>query len=742
MPSSAAGVDRRSFGAGARARLWAGLAAVLVGLAMLAVGARAGAEQPAKPAATVSASAAPTAAPAKVGAKATGANGTGAAQGNGAAKKVGPEEKRYVYVTTFSADKDQATATLFDRIDTAIMSGLRLAGSREEAVRRYDDELSYRRIQDELPETVRASHEFTKYTSSDLDREIDAARKKIKGTPKSLEILKPRVFRTSQGQLRIDLERYKREGMELLEVKSVGGCGEGEEEVLERLRQAAERLGTAEYDQEPIAVISASPGGSVAMGTAVTLQGCRSADPDHDAMAWTWRQINAPTDGSGMELVVLPKSGLPGREMTFTPELPGTYVFQLELKQILGRKNHSVTRAVEVVAPPRAVPGASRLVEKVGETVLLDGNGSTPLGSVSGRWRQIAGPRVHIGDVWRWVEDNARGLPVDAVESILPPDLVPERSGNGLSTVSTECASLRCAFKPDQTGLYTFELEVRDGPFSDRAQVSILVAPPPRVRIGDVRSIEAGSGYMTPIDGSASQDVLDEHPTFQWEVIEGPERAAVTPNNQPKVMFVGEALGKYTVQLRVCARRHLPGQELWSCETDEADVIVRRHWVMLFANLGYTGAAGQEPTGFDRALSANAGIVVQPFGNYRPALSAVALRFSHSLARVSAAPEGTSGLPAGTTEWGGASTWEVGYWFFAPGIAELLPRAGLHISLVDPSQRGLNVGATFALRIWHRVFGLIDTDYSHVWYPATRAAGGEERQSDLFSVRGGFGVRL
>jgi hypothetical protein len=295
------------------------------------------------------------------------------------------------------------------------------------------------------------------------------------------------------------------------------------------------------------------------------------------------------------------------------------------------------TRAIEVVAPPRAVPGPSRLVEKVDEPVVLDGRGSIPEGSVSGGWRQIAGPRV----------------PLEPVVSPQLPTLSPRAGGKRTpardepSTVSTECPALRCQFTPTETGLYTFELEVRDGPLPpDAKQVSVLVAPPPSIRIGDVRSIEAGSGHMTEIDGSASSDVLDEHPTFRWEVIDRPPDVAggaVTPNNRPKVMFVGEALGDYTVQLTVCARRHLPGQELWSCETDEVTVTVRRHWVMLFANLAYSASAGQEPAGYDRALSASAGLVVQPFTNHRPELSAIALRFSHPIMRLSVAPEGTSG---------------------------------------------------------------------------------------------------
>lgn len=220
-----------------------------------------------------------------------------------------------------TADKpDAATEALFDAVDNAVLTGVRLALAREVAGRRYDEVLSYRRIFAEARTTVVPTlRELSLYATRDLGREIEAARNKIpKGSP--IHLLKPVVFRAPSGELRIDLEVYDPDGMKLLAVKSAGGCGESQEEVLERLRQAAERLATAGEDRDPIAVTTIAPQGDIKVGTTVVLDGCPSADPDHDALAWTWKQTQAP-DG----VQVIPSSGYPGRRLRFVARNAGTY---------------------------------------------------------------------------------------------------------------------------------------------------------------------------------------------------------------------------------------------------------------------------------------------------------------------------------------------------------------------------------------------------------------------------------
>lgn len=629
---------------------------------------------------------------------------------------------RYVYLTTLTAEKpDAATVALFDRVDTAIMTGLRLATSRERDARRYDEVLSYRRIVAENVQTLKSFNELSRYTTRNLDQELDNARKKIKAKDAPLELLKPVIFRTASGELRVDIERYEPDGMKLVAVKSVGGCGAGEEDVLERLRQAAERLGSVDDDKKPLPVIAADPAGPVKVGTPVVLDGCRSADPDHDAITWTWRQSRTPPDESGNPLVLLPGSGHPGRQLRFVPEVPGRYEIQLEVKQVLGGQSGWTTRVIEVVAPPRAVTGPSRLVEKLDQVVELDGSASTP-SSGTGGWRQISGPRVTLGSMDDSGRDGAAG--------------------------STGCSSLKCAFKPRETGLYGFELVVRDGPFSDTASVSILVAPRPIVRVGDVRSMEVGSGYSSVLDGSASSDVLDNEPTFLWEVMEPSRGAAVSPRQEARALFFGQGLGNYRVKLRVCARRHLPGQKLWSCNEATATVVVRRDYATLFATLGYQATTGPAPDGYDRVLVPHVGIILQPlnncteyFGKCHDRWKAIAVRVAQSVCRLSLAPEGSGGVKAGSARPGGGSTWELGYWPMGPNIAELLPHAGLYIDLEDPRHLGFTAGLTLTLRLWHRFIGLLDVDYSHVWHPGvTRLA--PQLETDLLGFRAGLGVRL
>jgi hypothetical protein len=624
---------------------------------------------------------------------------------------------RVLYITTLAGPTaDTVTEALFDSIDNAILTGVRLAIVRKADERRYDDVISYRRIYNEAHLSVTPTlEELSLYSMRDLRKEIEHAGKTI-GKKSKLSLLKPVIFRAGTTEMRVDLELYEPIGMKLLAVKSAGGCGESLDGVLERLRQAAERLASADADRDPIAVTSAEPGGTIKVGTPIVLDGCLSGDPDDDALTWTWKQIAAPKNSSGQEISVLPSSGYPGRKLRFVPEQDGRYEFELEVKQVFGGKLNPTRRVVDVVAPPRAVPGENRIVERVAEPVLLDATQSNPLGGVKRafRWRQTAGPSVLLDEV-----------------------TLTTSTGVG----STECKASLCSFTPREIGLYTFDLSVENGPFSDHAQVSILVAPPPLVRVTDIRSMVAGAGFLTEIDGSASHDVIDDHPTFFWSIADPSDPASLFHQDQPRVLFLAEELGSYDVNLRVCARRKLPGQELWSCTTDTATARVRRSWVTLFSTLSLNWSAG-DTTGYSRFLSPAVGIVVQPLNMFDNAfLSAISVRITQSVARISLESDTRLGTKLGAARFGGGSTWELGYLPFGPGVAEMLPHAGVYVSPGDQGQYGFVAGASFMLRLRGRLVGLLEGEYRHVWQSGAGPTD-PARKSNQVNLGLGLGVRL
>lgn len=619
---------------------------------------------------------------------------------------------RYLYLTTLTADKpDAETEALFDAVDNAVLTGVRLSLSRDQGDRRYDDVLSYRRIYAEARATVApALRELSLYATRDLGREIEAARTRIpKGSP--IHLLKPVIFRSAAGELRVDLELYDPDGMKLLAVKSAGGCGEAREEVLEGLRQAAERLGRGGGDRPPIAVTGLTPSGDPSVGAPVVLDGCRSADPDHDALAFTWRQTRAP-DG----VQVLPGSGYPGRRLRFVPEAAGRYDFELEVRQIIGGKIDRSTRTVHVSEPPRADPGPSRVVEKAGERVILKAGGDNADRQIADyAWVQVGGPSTVM---------------------------TPEVGKKAPDSTSTRCAGPRCSFVPKANGLYTFELSVAAGGATDRQRVSILVAPRPRARLRSVE-VEAHAGIPVLIDGSGSSDPIDEKPTFHWEIIDPRGDAALRRGDEDTdVAFVSNALGQHRVRLKVCARRSLPGQDLSACSETVAHVHVRRPWVTFFGSLAHHWALGPDSMGASRLLSPSIGAAFQPFnGANAPWIGAFTLLIRQSLFRVSLVEDRVQGTRFGSTAVGGNTVFALGYWAWPPSTIEALPYAGFSVAPGEPSEYGVVGGGTITVQLWRRLLGTFDGGYAHVWKAGTYT-GAPPRESNQLHVGLGLGFRL
>lgn len=135
--------------------------------------------------------------------------------------------------------------------------------------------------------------------------------------------------------------------LELVRDRDVGGIGlwalgyEGEEggDVWDRIAATF----AAPENNAPTASLVGP--GSVVVGRPVVLDATGSSDPDADPLTWRWTQTKGPG--------VLPDD--PGAVVTFTPETPGLYAFELVVNDGIV---DSLPAYAELVADPPAAPEA------------------------------------------------------------------------------------------------------------------------------------------------------------------------------------------------------------------------------------------------------------------------------------------------------------------------------------------------------------------------------------------------
>ena len=220
---------------------------------------------------------------------------------------------------------------------------------------------------------------------------------------------------------------------------------------------------------------------TVAVDSTVTLGVIESGDPNGDPLTYAWSQ----TDGVPVTL-----EDANTRTASFVPEQPGIYTFELVA---FDGELHSTPVQVQVFVDgenhhPTADCGRD-LTAKVGETVVLNGSGSSdPDGDpLAYTWTQTGGTPVTLKDA------------------------------------NTRTAS----FIGGQPGDYEFELVVNDGSLSSPAD-DVRVSLEPLDNKGPVAIIAhieqpAISGQWVTLDGSGSSDPDGDALTFVWTQTDGPE---------------------------------------------------------------------------------------------------------------------------------------------------------------------------------------------------------------------------
>ena len=274
--------------------------------------------------------------------------------------------------------------------------------------------------------------------------------------------------------------------------------------------------GTAGVPLKPTAVAGASR--TVPVAVPAQLDGSRSSSPNRGLLTYQWTLFTKP-GGSTSTLnngtVVNP---------TFTPDLPGPYVFQLVVNDGFSDSAISSVTITTVAGniAPVAHAGPDQIVVAGIPSVTLDGSGSL----------------------------DANGDPITY-------------SWRTLSVPAGSAATLRNAtnvhpdFTPDVTGAYIFGLIVTDNNAASSVEDDVTVI----VRAGNVPPVaDAGpdqnvvTGALVTLDGRGSHDPNpSDLLTFTWSVISRPSGSVATLSNTlaPQPTFTADVSGSYVFALVV-----------------------------------------------------------------------------------------------------------------------------------------------------------------------------------------------
>lgn len=269
----------------------------------------------------------------------------------------------------------------------------------------------------------------------------------------------------------------------------------------------------------------AGQGQTIPVGLSSRLDGSASADTNTPALplSYQWTLLSAP-QGSGLTSDSLRLSS--AVRASFTPDVPGTYVFQLAVTNVAGTATAIVSFQAQDAAPIAKAGRAQNV--RTGSIVTLDGRGSfDPDGSL-------------ITYLWQFVSVPAGST---VANSALYDSLTPAPF-----------------FRPDVDGTYHLRLVVADAQqtsapdFVDITAFSGNIAP----------NADAGPDqYASPLsvvtlDGNSSSDP-DNGPqplAYLWALQNVPAASALTNSSisgssSPNPQFVPDVPGDYALSLSV-----------------------------------------------------------------------------------------------------------------------------------------------------------------------------------------------
>jgi hypothetical protein len=266
-------------------------------------------------------------------------------------------------------------------------------------------------------------------------------------------------------------------------------------------------------NQAPDANAGADQNGTT--GTAVTLQGGGSSDPDGDPLTFEWRTVSSPSG------VTVSLAGAATAQATFTPTVAGVYEFELTVSdgELAARDTVRVTVAAANQAP--VVDAGTDQSITLGATANVTATATDPDGDAL---------------TYAWTVQSR-----------------PAGSTAALSATTTPAVSIT----PDVAGAYVLRVTVTDGRGGQAIdEVTITAAA-----AGANRAPVANAGFdlngtetipMT-LDGTASFDPDGDDLTFSWSILSAPAGSTVSivGENGATASLTPDVEGVYVVELEV-----------------------------------------------------------------------------------------------------------------------------------------------------------------------------------------------
>jgi hypothetical protein len=247
-------------------------------------------------------------------------------------------------------DVISTTEDLKGRIDASILNGLKAAKPPDDpSAPRYAPIRSYLQLQKSETARMRGLEDVELFSSRNFSANREALRR-VLGIPQKQEIdyLEVTATRNHGNKLQVSLELLDTATWALKASKVVGTCEGSDDEVIDWLFRAAQCL-IERCDRPAIAEYTVLAPQGIEVGKEITLNACKSRDPDFDAFRAEWTPLSAPT----AELPDKVSSSI----LRFTPSKPGVYRFELSLEPQLGEVADRVTKEavieVRTNEPPR-----------------------------------------------------------------------------------------------------------------------------------------------------------------------------------------------------------------------------------------------------------------------------------------------------------------------------------------------------------------------------------------------------
>jgi trimeric autotransporter adhesin len=268
-------------------------------------------------------------------------------------------------------------------------------------------------------------------------------------------------------------------------------------------------VGSAQESGHPTA--RAGAGQTVAVGSAVILNGSASTDPHGDSLTFVWTLVSKPV-GSAAEL-----RNATSLISSFIADKPGSYTINLVVND--GTTNSAPDFVIISTSnsAPLANAGPDQTVA-IGSTVILNGSASSD---------------------------------VDGNALIYAWSITSRPPGSTAALLNTN--DVTPSFIADTAGQYVVQLIVNDGTLYSRPDtltISTVNSPP---------AADAGANQTVPetglvvLNGSGSTDVDGNALTFVWSFVSRPEGSTATLSNPAAVMptFSADVAGDFVVQLTV-----------------------------------------------------------------------------------------------------------------------------------------------------------------------------------------------